>query len=84
MAKIKRPRTRIAQEEKKFCPFCLSEDGKQPSYTDVATLKKFVSDRGKIVPGARSGACAKHQRTVGTAIKRARHLALLPFTIKPY
>lgn len=69
---------------KKDCIFCKSEEGKEPSYTDVATLKKFVSDRGKIVAAARSGICAKHQRRVGTQIKRARHLALLPFTIKPY
>ncbi len=82
MAKMNRRKP--IEEAKKDCAFCLSADGKQPMYTDIATLKKFVSDRGKIVSGSRSGVCAKHQRAVGTEIKRARHLALLPFTIKPY
>lgn len=70
---------------KKPCFFCFADEGKNtPSYTDVATLKKFVTERGKIVAAARSGLCAKHQRGVTTHIKYARHLALLPFTVKPY
>ena len=49
-------------------------------YKDVATLKKYVSERGKILPRRITGTCAKHQRAVTGAIKRARHLALMPYT----
>lgn len=64
---------------KKFCRFCADEklviDYKKPSL-----LKQFVSERGKILPRRLSGTCAKHQRELSTAIKRARQLALLPYT----
>ena len=49
-------------------------------YKDVKALKRFISDGGKILPRRRSGLSAKNQRSVTTAIKRARHLALLPFS----
>jgi len=61
----------------KNCYFCKEE--KTPWYSDVASLQKFVSDRGKILPRTRSGLCAKHQRRITSAVKHARHLALLPF-----
>jgi len=61
----------------KECYFC--SQNKEPKYSDVASLQKFVSDRGKIIVRTRSGLCAKHQRAVTSAIKHARHLALLPF-----
>jgi len=61
----------------KECFFCSQK--KEPSYSDVASLQKFVSDRGKIIVRTRSGLCAKHQRRLTTAVKHARHLALLPF-----
>jgi small subunit ribosomal protein S18 len=48
-------------------------------YKDERTLQRFITDRGKILPRRLTGMCARHQRQVGTAIKRARHLALLPF-----
>ncbi len=48
-------------------------------YKDERTLQRFITDRGKILPRRLSGTCARHQRQLGTAIKRARHLALLPF-----
>jgi small subunit ribosomal protein S18 len=48
-------------------------------YKDDRTLQRFITDRGKILPRRLSGTCARHQRQLGTAIKRARHLALLPF-----
>jgi small subunit ribosomal protein S18 len=48
-------------------------------YKDVALLRPYISDRGKISPRRKSGNCAKHQRALTLAIKRARHLALLPF-----
>ncbi len=63
---------------KKVCAFC-GNNVEPISYKDVAKLKKFVSERGKILPRRVSGTCAKHQRFLVTAIKRARHLALLPY-----
>lgn len=65
---------------KKICLFC--KEGKLPVFTDTALLRRFISDRAKIVPGARSGVCAKHQRVVTKEIKYARHLSLLPFAVK--
>ena len=64
---------------KKVCSFC-AEKSKAIDYKDVAKLKKFVTERGKILPRRISGACAKHQREVTRAIKLARNIALLPFT----
>jgi small subunit ribosomal protein S18 len=51
----------------------------EPDFSDTAILKKFISERGKIVPAAKSGVCAKHQRQVTRAIKQARQLGLLPY-----
>jgi len=65
---------------KKLCLFC--KDGTKPIYTDVVSLKRFVTDRGKIVAKQRSGACSKHQRFLTREIKHARHLSLLPFSAK--
>lgn len=62
---------------RKVCLFCAEKD-LQPDYKDVATLRKFVAESGKILPRRMSGTCAKHQRAVTTAIKRARQVALLP------
>ncbi|MBI2033296.1 MAG: 30S ribosomal protein S18 [Candidatus Levybacteria bacterium] len=61
----------------KECYFC--KEQKLPSYDDNETLRRFLSDRGKIIGRARSGLCALHQRRLTSAIKHARHLALLPF-----
>jgi small subunit ribosomal protein S18 len=60
----------------KVCEFCT--DKIQIDYKDIAKLRRYVSDRGKIEPRRRTGACAKHQRRIALAIKRARCLALLP------
>ena len=64
---------------KKVCVFC----GKESTidYKDVAKLKRYVSERGKILPRRITGNCAKHQRALTVAIKRARHIALMPYTI---
>ncbi|PJE68894.1 30S ribosomal protein S18 [Candidatus Shapirobacteria bacterium CG10_big_fil_rev_8_21_14_0_10_38_14] len=62
------------------CFFCTSDQ--KPDYKTVENLRRFVSDRGKIIPRSRSGLCAKHQRQATRAIKRARFLALLPFAVK--
>jgi small subunit ribosomal protein S18 len=61
------------------CPFC-NEGAAQIDYKDPGTLKYFISERGKLVPGRVSGVCSKHQRELTTAVKRARVVALLPFT----
>ncbi len=63
---------------RKTCP--VSEMGvRVVDYKDERTLQRFITDRGKILPRRLSGTCARHQRQLGTAIKRARHIALLPF-----
>ncbi len=64
---------------RKVCAFCL-EKSKAIDYKDVATLRRYLTDRGKIRSRRKTGTCAKHQRRLAVAIKRARHLALLPFT----
>ena len=63
---------------KKVCVFC-QEKVEVIDYKDVARLKKFITEGGKIVPRRMSGTCAKHQRELSRAIKRARVAALLPF-----
>ena len=62
---------------KKVCVFCGKE--KALDYKDVATLKKYVSERGKILPRRITGNCARHQRALTVAVKRARHVALMPY-----
>ncbi|OED34315.1 30S ribosomal protein S18 [PVC group bacterium (ex Bugula neritina AB1)] len=66
---------------RKSCMFCLDEDA-VIDYKNVVRLKKFVTERGKMVPRYVSGNCSKHQRSLSTAIKRARIVALLPFVAK--
>ncbi len=66
--------------KKKVCRFCA--DGiKEIDYKDVKRLRNYLTERGKIVPRRISGTCAKHQRQLARAVKRARILALLPFTV---
>ncbi|MFZ5932753.1 MAG: 30S ribosomal protein S18 [Patescibacteria group bacterium] len=60
------------------CPFCRGRS--DPDYKNPGELTKYMTDRAKIVPKSRSGLCAKHQRRLTVSIKRARHLALLPFS----
>ncbi len=64
---------------KKFCRFT-AEGVKQIDYKDLATLKNYITETGKIVPSRITGTKAKYQRQLATAIKRARYLALLPFS----
>ena len=64
----------------KACYFCTEK--KEPTFADVASLQKCVTERGKIVARTRSGLCALHQRRVTTAVKHARHLALMPFVAR--
>jgi small subunit ribosomal protein S18 len=65
---------------KKVCRFCADKILKV-DFKDQATLKYFVTERGKIIPRRISGNCAKHQRQVAVAIKRARNIALIPYTV---
>ena len=64
---------------RKFCRFT-AENVKEIDYKDLNTLKAYISETGKIVPSRITGTKAKYQRQLGTAIKRARYLALLPYT----
>ena len=66
---------------KKVCRFC-AEGIEEIDYKDVERLKNYLSERGKILPRRMTGTCAKHQRQLARAIKRARILALLPFVVK--
>jgi small subunit ribosomal protein S18 len=66
--------------KKRSCQF--TEEGIVPDYKDVSRLRKLVSERGKILPKARTGTSSKYQRLVSREIKRARHLALIPFVAK--
>ena len=71
------PRRRYSR--RKVCRFC-ADKSLSIDYKDVRTLRNFVSERGKIVPRRISGSCAAHQRKLTEAIKRARNIALLPFS----
>jgi len=64
---------------KKVCQFC-ADKSQEIDYKDVEKLKRFVSEKGKILPRRVTGTCALHQRKVTEAIKRARTVALLPYT----
>ncbi|MCD8300202.1 MAG: 30S ribosomal protein S18 [Clostridiales bacterium] len=68
---------RGGRRRKKVCVFCGKDN--VIDYKDVNKLKRYVSERGKILPRRITGNCAKHQRAITTAIKRARHLALMPY-----
>jgi len=62
------------------CLFC--KEGKEPDFKDVETLRSFLSERGKILAATRTGTCARHQRRLTKSIKRARVIALLPFSAR--
>ena len=66
------------RKRRKVCAFCVDKV-ESINYKDVAKLRRYMSERAKIVPRRVTGTCAKHQRQLTTAIKRARHLALLPY-----
>lgn len=75
----RRPNSRNRRMKKKVCAFCL-EKSESIDYKDINKLRKYITERGKILPRRISGNCAKHQRELTIAIKRARNIALLPFT----
>lgn len=83
-------RRRPMRRKKKVCEFCAEAKNANTEekvvvtidYKDVARLKNYISESGKIMPRRVTGACAKHQRAITTAIKRARQVALLPYVIE--
>ena len=73
-------RERGRRGRRKGCSFCVDKI-EQIDYKEVGRLRRYVTERGKILPRRISGNCAKHQRQVTNAIKRARYVALMPYTI---
>ena len=71
-------RPRMKRGRRKVCKFCADKNA-SIDYKDIRTLEKFVTERGKIMPRRMSGMCAKHQRDLAIAIKRACTVALLPY-----
>lgn len=67
---------------RRVCAFCV-DHVKDIDYKDLSRLRRYISDRARMEPRRKTGSCARHQRTLSQAIKRARHLALLPFTQGP-
>ena len=64
---------------RKVCPFCVNKV-KVIDYKDIALLRRLISERGRMEPRRKTGVCARHQRVLSVALKRARHIALLPYT----
>ena len=75
--RARRPRGR--KPRRKVCAFCVDKVT-SIDYKDTAKLRRYLSERGKILPRRMTGTCAAHQRQLTEAIKRARHIALLPYT----
>ena len=71
---------RIRKPKRKVCAYC-ADKNLVIDYKQVDKLKKYVSERGKILPRRITGNCAKHQRALTVAVKRARHVALLPYSV---
>lgn len=70
----------MARKKKRPCPWCM-EKIDYIDYKNVTRLRRFLSDKGKMLPRRQTGVCAKHQRQLATAIKRARYMALLPYVV---
>lgn len=71
---------RMRRTRRKVCAFC-ADKVEKIEYKDMGRIRKFISERGKILPKRMTGNCAKHQRELTIAIKRARHIALLPYVV---
>ena len=76
-----RGRKKFRFGRKKKCSFCITR-GATIDYKDVSVLRQQVTNRGMIKPRRKTGTCARHQRRLATAIKRARHMALLPYVVE--
>lgn len=72
-------RRRRPQQRRKVCQFCVDKV-EEIDYKDVAKLRRYTTEKGKIISRRQLGTCAKHQRALTTAIKRARYMALLPYS----
>ena len=80
MAKKKFTRKRVIKGVPKTCYF--DTEKKEPSYEDVGTLQRFLTERGKIIGRSRSGLCTKHQKALTLQVKYARHLGLISFIVR--
>jgi len=79
-----KPEDRMMEKRRKrICRFCENKIN-YVDYMDERLLRRFITERGKIIPRRITGTCAHHQRMVTTAVKRARHLAILPFVAETY
>ena len=78
-ARRRRPRPLSGSRRRKYCFFC-KEKVEQVDYKDINTLRRYMSDRGKIRSRRTTGACRRHQRQIALAVKRAREVALLPYS----
>ena len=67
---------------RRICIFCENKDQKI-NYKETKILRKFITEQGKIIPGHVTGVCSRHQRHLGKAIKQARNIALLPYSLDP-
>jgi small subunit ribosomal protein S18 len=74
-------RRRPMHRRRKVCVFC-SDENQKIDYKDANLLRKYISERGKILPRRITGNCAKHQRELTVAVKRARQVALIPYVIE--
>jgi len=68
------------RKKKRLCPWC-AEKVDYIDYKNVARLRRFLSEKGKILPRRQTGVCARHQRQLAVAVKRARYMALLPYVV---
>ncbi len=80
LEKTEKKDVRSRKMRKKVCNFCADKNCAEIDYKDYGKLRRFISERAKILPRRITGTCAEHQRQLTTAIKRARYLALLPYT----
>ena len=72
------PKKQFRKRKRRPCAFC---EGKTAEYTNISFVRRFISDRGKILPTRLSGCCAKHQRRVTKLVKRARQAGLIAYTV---
>jgi small subunit ribosomal protein S18 len=79
MPPAERREGRPRRSNRKVCAFCV-EKIDYIDYKEVSRLRRYLSERGKILPRRVTGTCARHQRTLSSALKRSRHIALLPYT----
>lgn len=77
---MRRPQFKKPRPVAKNCPFCSGKT--EPDYKEPDVLKKYISERGKLLASTRTGVCRKHQHAITIAVKRGRIVALLPFVVR--